>query len=103
MLGAGGDQLGYQAAERVAQDQRRRVKRLDERDEIVGVVAQADRPDLLGAFLERQVVKPQRRRVHGVAALLELRAGVGPTVAAQPRAVDENDVLGVGHGIKRAS
>ena len=103
MLDAGADQLGYQAAERVAQDQRRRVKRLDERDEIVGVVAQADRPDLLGALVERQVVKPQRRRVHGAAALLELRTGVGPTVAAQPGAVDENDVLGVGHGIKPAS
>jgi len=38
--------------------------------------------------------------VHGVTALFECRPSGTPTVAAAPRAVDEDDVLGIGHALK---
>jgi hypothetical protein len=100
MTGARGHQLRQQTAQRQPHNNRWRVQRVDQRDEVVGVVAHAQRRDFHGAFLQGQFVMTERRGVHRVTALFEGRPSRTPTVATGPRAVDENDVLGVGHETK---
>lgn len=100
MTGTCGHQLRQQTAQRQPHNKRWRVQRVDQRAEVVGVVAHAQRRDFHDAFLQGQFVMSQRRGVHGVAALFEGRPSGTPTVATCPRAVDENDMLGVGHETK---
>ena len=103
MGGSRGDQLDHKTTQRVPDQKRWHVERGDECHQIVDVVTKAQRCDLASPPHPRQFMMAQRRGMHRIATLFEGSPGGGPLLSTAPRAVNQNNVLGVGHELKRDS
>jgi hypothetical protein len=97
MVCSRGDQLDDETAQRVPDQKWWRVQRSDECHQVVGVVTKAQWCDHAGTLVQGQLMMAQRRGVHRVATRLESSPGRRPLLPSTPRAVNQNDVLGVGH------
>src|ERR1700686_743464 len=95
--------LDHEAAQRVPNQKWWRVQRGDECHQVVGVVTKAQWCDLAGTLVQGQLMMAQRRGMHRVAALFESSLRGSPLLPPTPRAVNQNDMLGVRHEPKRDS
>ena len=94
------NQLDHEAAQRVPNQKWWRVQRGDECHQVVGVVTKAQWCDRAATLVQGQLMMAQRRAMHRVATLFEGGPGGSPLLPAAPRAVNQHDVLGVGHETK---
>jgi hypothetical protein len=100
VVGSRRDQLDHETAQRVPDQKWWRVQRGDECHQVVGVVTKAQWCNLAGTLVQGQLMMAQRRGMHRVATLFESSPSGSPLLPAAPRAVNQNDVLGVGHETK---
>lgn len=100
MMGARGDQLDQETAQRVPDQKRRPVQLGDERHQVGGVVTKAQRCNLAGTLMYRQFMMAQRWGMHREATFFEGRPSEGPLLPAAPRAVNQNDVLALRHATR---